>query len=43
MVAFQKDSGIIKSIVVGYKWFHSFHKGISPKVNMIEQLEFELI
>ena len=27
----------------GDKWVHTFLKGINPRVNVIEQLEFELV
>ena len=29
--------------MVGIKWVHTFPKGISLKVNVIVQLEFELV
>ena len=39
---YNNNNDIIKPIVGGDKGVHTFHKGISAEVNVIERLEFEL-
>ena len=38
----KNSSGTIYPIVMGDKGVHTYHDSISPKVNAITQLEFEL-